>query len=103
MRTFTTLEYLLGRNEVSWLPHLPRRREVGGVELHVSVRQEYGLHAADTQQTVAHAAAKLVDGLRFERRVNVAVLVVHLGLAVVLSSTRTDDEAGIHWHGQRFP
>ena len=55
----------------------PRRREVRRVELHVSVRQENGLHTADAEQTVANAAAQLVDGLRLERRVNVAVLVSH--------------------------
>lgn len=60
------------------LVDLPWRREVRGVQLHVSIGKENGFHPADAQQTVAHAAAKLVYGLRFEGRMNVAVLVVHL-------------------------
>lgn len=57
---------------------LPGRRQVSGVQLHVSIRKKNGFHPTDAQQTVTHAAAKLVDGLRFERRMNGAVLVVHL-------------------------
>ena len=57
--------------------HSLRRGEVGRIELHTPVRQQDGTHPAHTDHLLTVNTAKVVNRLRFEGRVYVAVLVGH--------------------------